>query len=72
MLRARFMVRRGALKFHRIYLSWEEIAAHIALVKACVCPSICTDGHDSRRVSDYWAMHIGGPRGQFGNHRTTG
>jgi hypothetical protein len=33
MLRARFMVRRGALKFHRIYLSWEEIAAHIALVK---------------------------------------
>jgi hypothetical protein len=49
MLRARFMVRRGALKFHRIDLSWEEIAA---LVKVCVCLSICTDGRNSRRVSD--------------------
>jgi hypothetical protein len=27
MLRARFMVRREVLRFHRTYLSWEDIAA---------------------------------------------
>jgi hypothetical protein len=59
MLRARFMVRRGALKFHRIYLSWEEIAA---LVK------VCLSFHMHRRPQQQKgfrgpATHISGPGG---------